>query len=149
MNLIDKAVMIALKVHGGKLDKAGVAYIMHPAAVAAKGRNDAERILGWLHDVIEDSPEEVKAMVMAEIFDEFGEEIGNALDAISRRVGPLRELYLAEYIVRVDKNPLARAVKIHDLLHNSDLSRIANPSHEDLSRVHRYRRALDYFGIPF
>ena len=145
MNLIEKAISLAVSVHRGSVDKAGVAMIMHPLAVAAKGRNDSERILGLLHDVIEDSPEANKSLLLERIHLKFGDEIADALDAISRRAGESYEVYLA----RVDKNPLARAVKINDLLHNSDLSRIPNPSVKDHMRLLRYHEALNYFGVPF
>lgn len=146
MNLIDKAARLAIEVHSGMLDKAGVPMIFHPFAVAAKGRNDAERILGLLHDVIEDSPEANKSLLLKRIYSKFGDEIGDALDAISRRVG---EPYMAEYLVRVSQNSLAHAVKIYDLGHNSDLSRIPVPSARDYARLDRYHRAMNFLGAPF
>ena len=40
-------------------------------------------------------------------------------------------------------NPIARKVKLADLEHNSDLSRLPEVTERDLKRVEKYKRAID------
>lgn len=73
-NMVEKAFLFALKVHGGQTRKDGKPYITHPFSVAMElaknGANDELICAGLLHDTIEDggvSPDELKR--------EFGEEV--------------------------------------------------------------------------
>ena len=67
-------------------------------------------------------------------------EIVEGVDAITKRAGEAYECYLD----RVKANPLALAVKLADLTHNMDLSRIATPTEKDFARIEKYRWAVDY-----
>lgn len=132
MDLIRKALDIAIKAHKGVVDKGGVEYVFHPIMVALKCKADDEKIVALLHDVVEDTE-----MTFDDLRKEgFPEHIIEALDAITRRkpeeqIGDGRW----EYIKRCKANPIARVVKIADLEHNSDLSRIENPSEKFKKRV--------------
>ncbi|MEG0701899.1 MAG: phosphohydrolase, partial [Muribaculaceae bacterium] len=53
--MLSKAIDIATKAHNGQIDKAGQPYIGHPLRVMAMGTTDEEKIVGVLHDVVEDS----------------------------------------------------------------------------------------------
>ena len=55
MSTLERAIEIATEAHQGQLDKAGKDYIGHPLRVMAMGRTLDEKIVGVLHDVIEDS----------------------------------------------------------------------------------------------
>ena len=73
-NMVEKAFLFALRVHGGQTRKDGKPYIVHPFVVANElaknGANDELICAGLLHDTIEDggvTPEELKR--------EFGEEV--------------------------------------------------------------------------
>jgi hypothetical protein len=46
-----------------------------------------------------------------------------------------------DYVRRLRSNPIARAVKLADLRHNSDLSRLEQVTDRDLSRLRRYEEA--------
>ena len=125
MDMIRKALERAIKAHKGVVDKGGVEYIFHPITVALKCKTDDEKIVALLHDVVEDTE-----MSFDDLRREgFPEYILEALDAITRRKpqeqsGDKRW----DYIRRCKANPIARVVKIADLEHNSDLSRIDKPS---------------------
>jgi hypothetical protein len=67
----------------------------------------------------------------------FGDKIADAVLALTRKSG---ETYM-DFIARAKANPLARKVKIADIEHNSDLSRLQNIRQEDLERVEKYKRA--------
>lgn len=131
MNLVNAARVIAYYAHRGQTDKAGEPYIHHPEAVVAQLTGETDKIVGWLHDVIEDT--DFSPAILLEIF---GREIMIALDAITRREGETWD----EYISRVEKNPIAIRVKMADLTHNMDLSRLKTVEEKDLKRYEKYKR---------
>ena len=49
-----------------------------------------------------------------------------------------------EYIQKVSTSPLATKVKLADLAHNSDISRISEPTLKDFKRCVKYQRAISY-----
>ena len=51
------------------------------------------------------------------------------------------ELY-ENYILRVKSNAIALKVKIADITHNMDISRIANPTDKDFQRIEKYEKVL-------
>ena len=77
-------------------------------------------------------------MTLEEICAQFGPETAAAVDAISRREGEA----WAEYIQRVAANPLARQVKISDLIDNSNLARLPAVTKKDVKRQGKYNQAL-------
>ena len=127
---------IARVCHRGQTDQGGNPCILHPEAVAGMLETDEEKTAGWLHDVLEDTDfsREVLGLI-------FGERILSALDCVTRRPGEAWE----DYIDRVSSDPLAIRVKIADLTHNMDLSRITNREIEDWDRkrAERYRRTRE------
>lgn len=70
------------------------------------------------------------------------EELTVALRLLNHHFAPDRETY----IHRIKDNPLATAVKLHDLTHNMDLSRLSNPTKKDYERVARYKKEYDYLN---
>ena len=47
-----------------------------------------------------------------------------------------------DYVMKIKGNELARAVKLADLAHNSDLSRLPSVTEKDLQRVEKYKQAM-------
>ena len=135
MDFVRTAEEFAEKKHIGQVDKAGVAYIEHPRAVAAKMDGEKEKIVAFLHDTVEDTDTTIE-----EIRSIFGDEIAEAVSYITHEKG----VPYLEYIKRVKENELARKVKLADLSHNMDLSRIPNATKCDLKRVEkRYKKAVE------
>lgn len=125
---------IAKKVHEGQKDKAGVDYFEHVKTVSKMGNTLNEQIVGYLHDTIEDSD-----MIFSDLESYgFSTFILNAVEAITRNDN---ESWNA-YIRRVGENSLATKVKLNDLAHNSDLSRISQPKKVDFDRVEKYKQAI-------
>ena len=118
---------IAAAAHKGQVDKAGKPYIEHPAHVAASVQGDAAKAVAWLHDVVEDTP-----LTFADL-----RERGAAPEVIHDESVP----YL-EYVRSLKTNPLARAVKLADLRHNSDLSRLPRITEKDQRRAEKYAKAI-------
>jgi len=133
--MLDKAIHIATKAHGGQMDKGGQPYILHPLRVMFMRRNETERICAVLHDVIEDS--NISIEYLRE--EGFSEEILSTLEALTKRENESYD----DFINRVIENKTACNVKLADLCDNMDLSRIINPTQEDYQRVEKYRKAAD------
>lgn len=134
MSTLERAIAIAAEAHAGQTDKAGVAYILHPLRVMLMLETEAERIVGVLHDVVEDTAVTYEDLRVAG----FTEEILAALDSVTRRDD---EDYEA-FVRRAGENPIGRRVKLADLKDNSDLSRIPSPTEKDYARLEKYRRAI-------
>ena len=125
---------IASKAHKGQKDKGGEDYFKHPLAVSNKLSGKKEKIVALLHDVIEDTDVTVNDLKEAG----FSDEVVLAVSAITKKAGEDYE----EYLNRVKQNPIALRVKIADMEHNSDISRIKNPKEKDLKRLEKYKIRL-------
>ena len=116
------ALQIAKKAHAGQVDKAGKDYILHPMTVASYMDTDTEKTIAYLHDVLEDTDVTVDALRKI-----FPNEIVDTLITLTHKKD---ESYF-EYIQRVSKSKLAKKVKVADLLHNLDITRIKEPTKQD------------------
>ena len=120
---VRKAFQIAKIAHAGQIDKAGQDYIEHPKFVASRvGDNESAIIVALLHDFLEDF---------------LTDEECTAIKLLTHE----KNVPYFDYIRRIKTNDLARQVKLADLEHNSDLSRIAEPSQKDLDRLEKYKQA--------
>ena len=135
MSDLDRAIAIACEAHAGAFDKAGAPYVLHPLRVMERLATDEERIVGVLHDVVEDCPEWTFDRLQAE---GFSDRVLSALDAVTKRECETYD----DVILRAAADPIARAVKLADLADNSDLSRISQPTERDHARIQKYRRAI-------
>jgi (p)ppGpp synthase/HD superfamily hydrolase len=136
MNL-ERAKAIATEAHAGQVDKAGVPYISHPLRVMQAQDSEEARIVGVLHDVVEDCLD--KGWTIERLRDEgFSPTVLEALRLVTKIEGEDYD----DFVRRAAGNPISRAVKIADLQDNMDLSRIANVTPRDLERIEKYQRAL-------
>lgn len=134
MSTLERAIEIATDAHRGQLDKAGKEYISHPLRVMAAGKSTEEKIVGVLHDVVEDTLwtfEQLEAEC-------FSKEVIDALRCITKLSDS--EPY-DKFIARVKSNPLATAVKINDLTDNMDIRRLPYISDKDVKRLKKYLKA--------
>jgi len=128
------AIALAEQAHQGQVDKAGKPYIEHPLRVMGSMQSEMERIVGVLHDAVEDSDLTIAQLVEAG----FGAQIVAAIDAITKREGEAYETYLE----RVIANPIALRVKIADMSDNMNMARITEPTPKDWQRLEKYREIL-------
>ena len=148
--IVQSAADIACQLHKGQKDKAGVDYFTgHLSAVAKMGNTWQEQVVGFLHDASEDTPNSVEdvlnlldAKLETPLSESDREELATALRLLNHHLAPDRETY----IQRIKSNALATKVKLHDLTHNMDLSRISNPTQKDYERVERYKKEYDYLS---
>jgi len=137
-SMVDLALSIARKAHEGQLDKAGVDYIEHPIYVASQVDTEEEKAVALLHDVIEDSSVTAEELLNAGL----PETVVTAVQILSKKKGQEYQTYLET----VKKNPLARVVKLADLKHNSDLSRLSSITEKDRERLKKYKKAIDFLS---
>ena len=137
-SIVDLALSIARKAHEGQLDKAGVAYIEHPIYVASQVDTEEEKAVALLHDVIEDSPVSAEELLQAGL----PETVVTAVQVLTKK----KEQDYQTYLETVKKNPLARVVKLADLEHNSDLSRLSSITEKDRERLKKYKKAIDFLS---
>lgn len=133
---IKKAVLIAYEAHHGQVDRGGYPYILHPLHLAQEMEEEITTVVALLHDVVEDS-----AITLGDL-EEAGFEPA-ALEAISLLTHRAGVPYM-DYIRAVGENPIARRVKVADLRHNLDLTRVESHRQSDDKRQEKYRRALAY-----
>lgn len=134
MSTIERAIQIATEAHKGQFDKAGREYIGHPIRVMEMGKTEDEKIVGVLHDVIEDTDWTFERLEA----EGFSQEVINTLRCVTKTSE--NENY-DKFIDRVKKNPLAAAVKINDLTDNMDIRRLPYLSDKDVKRLKKYLKA--------
>lgn len=132
--LTKKAMKLCFEAHEGQVDKSGIPYVNHPLHIAEQMDGEYETCAALLHDVIEDTAYEVD-----DVRDRgFPEEVVRALELLTHADGVA---YL-DYVRALSDNEIARKVKVADLRHNSDLSRLDEVTEADRARVARYAQAL-------
>lgn len=132
--LLSKAITLALKAHEVQVDKSGMPYAGHIMRVMAAGRTMDEKIVGVLHDVVEDTEWTFEALLK----EGFPMHIIDALRCVTKLSDD--EPY-DEFIERVKTNPLAVAVKNNDLADNMDIRRYKELSDWDVKRLKKYLKA--------
>ena len=134
-----KAMQICFQAHKEQTDKSGVPYVFHPFHVAECMKDEASTVTALLHDVVEDT-EWTFEQLQAE---GFGENVIEALHLLTHKDGIFSEEDYLQYVAVLKANPIARAVKIADLEHNSDLTRFGTDITErDIMRAAKYQKAL-------
>lgn len=126
---------IAYKAHEGQTDKAGVPYIFHPIHIAEQMDSEESCVVALLHDVIEDS--DITLEILSKYFND---DIITALRLLTKKEN---DDYVM-YIKRVKTNKLATKVKIKDLEHNRDLTRLDEVTEKDRKRSMKYWEAIRY-----
>jgi (p)ppGpp synthase/HD superfamily hydrolase len=141
MSDLERAIALAVETHSGQVDKAGEPYILHPLRVMFSLSSKDERIVGVLHDVVEDGDVSFEDLIKMG----FPPFVIDALKAVTKH--PVEEGsdegYQA-FVERAGANPIARQVKIADLLDNLDVTRLGAISEKDSRRMSKYLRALGY-----
>lgn len=139
--MLELAKKICMEAHKEQADKGGEPYYLHPFHVASNCKTEKQKIVALLHDVVEDNDR-----YSFDYFSELGfsPDIVEALDAITHR----KDENYEEYIERVKANELARVVKIQDLRHNLDLTRLKVITEKDLARVKKYKHCLKSLNSP-
>ena len=153
MNL-ENAIKIAVEAHTGQVDKGGNPYILHPLRVMLSLDTEEERIVGVLHDVVEDC----EGWTWERLREQgCSDEIIEALKSVSKTPEEEKQFkkmddpnekldHYLEFIKRAKFNKIGRNVKAADIKDNLDISRIDDITESDIDRLNRYKAALKMLG---
>lgn len=130
-----KAIKLCFEAHKGQIDKGGMPYVFHPFHVAEQMPTEEAVIVALLHDVVEDSGITIKDLRIIG----FEENVVSAISLLTHK----RDVPYMDYIATIAENPLARMVKIADLAHNLDRSRLDCINSQTEQRLEKYQKALD------
>lgn len=131
-----KAMKIAYKAHNGQMDKGGIPYIFHPYHLAEQMKTEETVITALLHDIIEDTP-----LTISWLREQgFSESVLEALTLLRHEA----DMPYMEYIQKLQNNKIACQVKLEDLKHNSDISRMDQMDDRDRKRLKKYKEAITY-----
>ena len=129
-----KALAVCFEAHKDQRDKSGLPYVFHPFHLAEQMTDEDTTVAALLHDVAEDS--DISLAELAGMG--FGKRVMRALTLLTRKEG---EDYM-QYVARIKSDPVARAVKLADLAHNSDLDRLDEITPRDYARREKYLAAI-------
>lgn len=129
-----KALRLCFEAHKDQNDKGGIPYVFHPFHLAEQMKDEDTTIVALLHDVIEDTDytfDDLKTFGFDDVI----------IDALKLMTHDESVPYM-EYVMAIKTNPIARAVKLADLQHNSDLSRLDVIDEKALKRKDKYMEAI-------
>ena len=124
------AMKLAYAAHHGQTDKSGVPYIFHPYHVAEQMADEFTTCAALLHDVVEDA-----GLTFKELEDQFPKEVLDALRLLTHEKGT----DYFEYVRAIKENSIAKAVKLADIAHNSDETRLAGCKDVTEEQIIRWR----------
>ena len=133
-----KAMKLCFEAHKDQVDKSGIPYVFHPLHLAEQMKDEDTTIVALLHDVIEDTDytfADLEAMG-------FEEKIIEALKLMTHEEG----VPYMDYVAKIKENPIAKAVKLADLQHNSDLTRLDVVDEKALKRKEKYTAAAEFLN---
>lgn len=120
--------------HRDQTDKCGIPYPFHPFHVAESMTDEKTTCVALLHDILEDTDTTKEELLGLG----FPEDVVEAVGMMTHEDG----VPYMDYVRKIRTNPIARAVKISDLTHNSDLSRLNTVTEKDIERAEKYKEAL-------
>lgn len=133
--LTKQALKLCFEAHRDQIDKSGMPYVFHPFHLAEQMDTEESTIVALLHDTVEDTDytlQDLKALGFP----------SNVIDALALMTHDPKVPYM-EYVKGISASPLATKVKLADLRHNSDLSRLDSVDEKALSRVKKYAAAIE------
>lgn len=157
IHVVNAAAYVARDLHQGQKDKGNKDYFTsHLLPVGNSGDNWKEKVVGFLHDAAEDTPNDVFTILqLVKSYlekwnnnpddksimptSEEWNEIATALHLLNKHTASNRD----EYLSRISTNELALKVKLNDLRNNMDISRIPEPTEKDLKRLERYKHEYE------
>lgn len=128
------ALNLCFEAHRNQRDKNGMPYVFHPFHMAEQMKDEKTTIVALLHDVVEDTDitlDDIRNMG-------FDNEVVAAIGLMTH----VPDVPYMEYVAEIKKNPISKAVKLADLRHNSDTTRLDNITDRDEKRLKKYAEAI-------
>ena len=134
--LTKKALKLCFEAHKEQVDKSGMPYVFHPFHLAEQMTEEATTVVALLHDVVEDTDISFENLEIQG----FSDEILNALKLLTHD----KSIPYMDYVAEIKKNIIATKVKLADLKHNSDLTRLSVVDEKTLNRKKKYEKAIKF-----
>lgn len=130
-----KALKLCFEAHKEQKDKSGMPYVFHPFHLAEEMTTEETTIVALLHDLVEDTNYTIEDLTHLG----FDQAITDAIALMTHAEG----VDYMDYVRKIKSNPIARKVKLADLRHNSDLSRLDAVDEKALQRREKYIKAIE------
>ncbi|MBR3789258.1 MAG: bifunctional (p)ppGpp synthetase/guanosine-3',5'-bis(diphosphate) 3'-pyrophosphohydrolase [Clostridia bacterium] len=137
-NLTKKALKLCFEAHKEQVDKSGMPYVFHPFHLAEQMADEATIVVALLHDVVEDTDISFEDLEKQG----FSDEIMDALKLLTHD----KNIPYMDYVAEIKKNTIATKVKLADLKHNSDLTRLSVVDEKALKRKEKYEKAIKFLS---
>ena len=129
-----KALKLCFEAHKEQVDKSGMPYVFHPFHLAEQMQTEEATVVALLHDVVEDTDYTIEDLTSMG----FGKTITDAIALMTHADG----VAYMDYVREIKNNPIAKEVKLADLKHNSDLTRLDVVDESALNRREKYLKAI-------
>lgn len=139
-HLTKRALKLCFAAHRDQTDKSGLPYVFHPFHLAEQMPDELTTVVALLHDVVEDTPYTLEDLAKLG----FPQKV---LSALARLTHDPSVPYL-DYVAAIKEDPIARQVKLADLRHNSDLTRLDHVDDKARQRAEKYAAAIRLLEEP-
>lgn len=129
-----KALKLCFEAHKEQVDKSGMPYVFHPFHLAEQMKTEETTVVALLHDLVEDTDYTIEDLMSMG----FSKSITDAIALMTHA----NDVEYMDYVREIKNNPIAKAVKLADLKHNSDLTRLDAADEKALSRREKYLKAI-------
>lgn len=137
-SLTKKALKLCFEAHKEQVDKTGLPYVFHPFHLAEQMDDEISTVCALLHDVVEDTE-----ITLNDLRREgYPEEVIEVLTLLTHD----ENVPYMDYVEKIATNPTAKKVKIADLLHNSDTTRLDYIDEWAMKREEKYKKALAFLN---
>ena len=134
-DITKRALKICYEAHAGQTDRSGLPYVFHPFHLAEQMETEHEVCAALLHDVMEDTPTTADDLVAA--------GIPEAYVHTCLLLTHAPDVPYMDYVAGLAHDAVARKVKMADLRHNADVTRLdGEPTARDLERMEKYHAAM-------
>ena len=133
-DMTKRAMKLCYEAHKDQVDKSGIPYVFHPIHLAEQMLDEDTTVVALLHDVVEDTEYTLVDLIQRG----FSPKVIDALKLMTHN----DSVPYLDYVENLKQNPIARTVKLADLRHNSDLTRLKEVDEKALERVQKYKKAI-------
>lgn len=134
-DLTKKALKLCFEAHKDQVDKTGLPYVFHPFHLAEQMDDEISTVCALLHDVVEDTDITFEDLIQMG----YPQEVIEVLKLLTHE----KEIPYMDYIKKLSTNPITKKVKIADLMHNSDNTRLSVIDDYAKKRCQKYKEALE------
>ena len=131
-----KALKLCFEAHKEQVDKSGMPYVFHPFHLAEQMNDETTTIVALLHDVVEDTDYTIENLIDMG----FSKQVTDALALLTHDIS----VPYMDYVAQIKNNPIAKVVKLADLRHNSDSSRLDKITEKTIAREEKYKKAIAF-----